>query len=52
MNKPAFESIPLADGLRWRGGNGWRYEEKLDGQFHVELVPLSAIAHVGETSFA
>ena len=44
MNKPAFESIPLADGLRWRAGNGWRFEEKQDGRFHVEYLPHATVA--------
>lgn len=44
MNKPAFESIPLADGLRWRAGNGRRFEEKLDGRFHLEELPHATVA--------
>jgi hypothetical protein len=46
--KPTIESVTLADGMRWRGGNGWRYEEKLDGQFHVAgLAALAAVAALG-----
>ena len=45
--KPTFDSVRLADGLKWRGGNGWRYEEKLDGQLHVEELP-HATAVIGE----
>jgi ATP-dependent DNA ligase len=45
--KPTIESVPLADGLRWRAGNGWRYEEKLDGCWHVEELP-HATTVVGE----
>jgi ATP-dependent DNA ligase len=36
--KPVFTSVPLAAGLRWRGGGGWRYEEKMDGVWHVETL--------------
>src|ERR1022692_283265 len=45
--KPTFDSVRLADGLKWRGGNGWRYEENLDGQLHVEELP-HATAVIGE----
>jgi ATP-dependent DNA ligase len=31
VERPPFISIPLAAGLCWRGGGGWRYEEKMDG---------------------
>jgi hypothetical protein len=46
MNKPSFESVTLETGLRWRAGNGRRYEEKLDGRYHVEELPHATI--VGE----
>ena len=46
MNKPSFESVPLETGLRWRACSGWRYEEKLDGVWHVRQFPAGAI--VGE----
>ncbi len=45
--KPTIEAVPLADGLKWRVGNGWRYEEKLDGRWHVEELP-HGITVVGE----
>ena len=44
MNKPSFESVPLETGLRWRAGAGWRYEEKLDGRYHVEELPHATVA--------
>jgi bifunctional non-homologous end joining protein LigD len=44
--RPRFESIPLAAGLRWSGGGGWCYQEKLDGQWH-ELAHGSSVL-VGE----
>jgi len=31
IERPKFVTVPLADGLKWRGGGGWRYEEKIDG---------------------
>ena len=46
MNKPSFISVPMEAGLRWRAGNGCRYEEKLDGCFHVRQSPAGTI--VGE----
>ena len=46
MNKPSFESVPLETGLRWRPGAGWRFEEKLDGCFHVRQFPAGTV--VGE----
>jgi len=45
--RPSFLSIPLAAGLRWTGGNGLHYEEKMDGQFHVEELPHNTTV-VGE----
>jgi hypothetical protein len=47
MTKPSFESVPMETGLRWRVGNGWRFEEKLDGRYHVEELP-HATTVVGE----
>ena len=44
--RPTFNSIPLSEGLRWRPGSGWRYEEKLDGRWHVEDLPRATV--VGE----
>lgn len=35
IERPKFQTVPLADGLKWRGGGGWRYEEKLDGVWEV-----------------
>lgn len=46
MNKPSFVSVPMETGLRWRAGAGWRYEEKMDGQFHVEELPHATV--IGE----
>lgn len=31
IRRPHFVSVPLATGLRWRGGGGFVYQEKLDG---------------------
>ena len=30
--------------MRWRAGAGWRYEEKLDGRYHVEELPHATVA--------
>jgi ATP-dependent DNA ligase len=46
MNKPSFESVPLETGLHWPAGGGWRYEEKMDGCFHVRQFPAGTV--VGE----
>jgi len=35
IRRPPFGSVALAEGRRWRGGAGWRYEEKLDGRWCV-----------------
>jgi len=35
IQRPPFETVPLAVGLAWRGGGGYRYEEKLDGVWTV-----------------
>ena len=43
MNKPTLQSVPLSAGLRWRAGNGWRYEEKLDGRYRVEELPHATV---------
>jgi hypothetical protein len=47
VKRPPFVTVPLADGLRWRGGAGWRYEKKLDGVWTVRQFGQSFI--VGET---
>ena len=44
MKKPSFTTIPIADGLRWRGGAGWRVEEKLDGRWHIRQVGADLLA--------
>jgi hypothetical protein len=46
MNKPSFVSVPMETGLRWRAGNGFREEEKLDGRWHVEELPCATV--IGE----
>lgn len=33
--RPRFECAPLSAGLKWVGGHGFRFEEKLDGCWHV-----------------
>jgi ATP-dependent DNA ligase len=35
ISKPKIESVPLAQGLRWRGGGGWLYQTKADGVWQV-----------------
>ena len=35
IERPKFVTVELADGLKWRGGGGWRYEEKMDGVWEV-----------------
>ena len=44
VTRPAFNSIPLCEGLRWRGGGGWRFEEKMDGRWHIEELPHATVA--------
>lgn len=44
--KPAFESVPLAVGLAWRGGGAWRFEEKMDGEYSVRKIDSARL--VGE----
>jgi len=44
IQKPSFSTVPIAGGLRWRGGAGWRYEEKLDGRWHVRQVGADLLA--------
>jgi hypothetical protein len=34
--KPTIEPVPLATGLRWRGGGDYHYAEKMDGKFCLE----------------
>lgn len=46
MQKPRIDPVPLADGLRWKPAANFRYEEKLDGRFHVEDLPAATV--VGE----
>ncbi len=36
IERPKFENVKLTDGLRWKGGGGWRYEEKMDGVWAVK----------------
>jgi ATP-dependent DNA ligase len=42
--KPQFSSVPLANGRKWRGGGGWRYEEKKDGRWGERLLGSSVLA--------
>lgn len=35
MMKPKFQSVSLADGLKWSGRGDCQFTEKLDGVFHV-----------------
>src|ERR1039458_9354966 len=34
--KPTIEVVPLAAGVRWRGGGDYHYAEKMDGKFSLE----------------
>ena len=34
--KPTIEAVPLAAGLRWRGGGDYHFAEKMDGKFSLE----------------
>ena len=36
ISKPKIEPVPLAVGLRWRGGGDYYYSEKMDGEFSTE----------------
>ena len=36
ITRPKFFAVPLAKGLKWIGGGGWRYEEKMDGVWAVK----------------
>jgi ATP-dependent DNA ligase len=36
LPKPKIEPVPLAAGLRWRGGRDYHYAEKVDGEFSIE----------------
>jgi len=44
MNRPSFVSVSLADGLKWRAGNGWHVEEKMDGRYHIKELPHATVA--------
>lgn len=44
IEHPKFVTVPLADGLKWRGGGGWRYEEKMDGVWSVKSFDGAMIA--------
>lgn len=44
--KPHIASVPLPTGLSWAGGNGFIYEEKLDGRWHEMAIGNSVV--VGE----
>lgn len=46
ITRPKFINVPLAAGLRWRGGGGWRYEEKLDGVWATQEASGSIL--IGE----
>ena len=36
--KPRKVTVPLATGLAWRGGGGFRFEEKMDGVFSTRQI--------------
>jgi ATP-dependent DNA ligase len=46
IERPKFVTVPLADGLKWRGGGGWHFEEKMDGEFSIDEIECATI--VGE----
>jgi len=47
IERPKFINVPPAKGLRWSGGGGWRYEEKMDGVWSVREIGFSTVC--GET---
>ncbi|MEN6533365.1 MAG: hypothetical protein ABFD89_06860 [Bryobacteraceae bacterium] len=42
--KPKIEPVPLAAGLRWRGGGDYHYAEKMDGEFSIEQAAGCIVA--------
>lgn len=46
LRRPHFVSVPLAEGLRWRGSAGWIFQQKLDGCWAVREYDRSVL--VGE----
>ena len=43
INRPPYERIPLADGLKWRGNGGWEFTEKMDGVWATLNIGRSII---------
>lgn len=43
ITRPKYESIPLADGLKWRGNGGWEFTEKMDGVWSTLNIGRSII---------
>src|SRR5581483_7683752 len=41
---PKFVNVPLAKGLRWTGGGGWRCEEKMDGDLKIKELNGAILA--------
>lgn len=46
IQRPPFQNVSLADGLRWRPGKDWIFFEKLDGQWCVKEIANSVL--IGE----
>ena len=44
IERPNFENIPLKVGLDWKAGEGWIFEEKMDGVWCVQKINEALIA--------
>jgi ATP dependent DNA ligase-like protein len=44
ISRPPFITVPLAAGLKWRGGGGCLYEEKMDGVWSVRTIGPAILA--------
>ena len=43
VDRPRFQSVPLATGLAWPGGHGWHLEQKMDGVWAVRQFGQSIV---------
>lgn len=46
--KISIPLVPLDEARRWRTGNGWLYQEKMDGRFGIVRCRLTGTTTVGE----
>lgn len=46
IQRPPFQNVSLADGLRWRPGKDWIFQKKLDGRWCVREFSGSVV--IGE----